>query len=250
MQTGKYLIAEKRNLARNIYDLTVHCPEIARESKAGQFVHIKIEGFLLRRPISICEINGKNIRIVYEVRGSGTEALARLNQGDMIDMIGPLGTGFNVDKTKKAIVVGGGIGIPPLLQAAKEHTICKAIVGFRSATAAILTEDFQHNGADVTVCTDDGSIGFHGFVTQALEEYLKTEKADVIYTCGPSPMLKGVIEIARHENIPCQVSLEERMACGVGACLVCKCRLIRSGEEFSAHVCKDGPVFPAEEVCL
>ncbi|WP_270738923.1 dihydroorotate dehydrogenase electron transfer subunit [Massilioclostridium coli] len=250
MKTGKYLVLKKENLAKNTYSLWIECPEVAQEAQAGQFVHVKVEGFSLRRPISICEVTEKAIRIVFDVRGEGTEAMTRINQGDMIDLLAPLGHGFTLLEPEKPIVVlGGGIGVPPMLEVAKHYgTQAKAIIGFQTASKVILKEDFTQYGADVTVCTDDGTMGVHGFVTQALEEHLKQSTPAMIYACGPKPMLKGIVEMAKQHNIPCEVSLEERMACGVGACLVCQCKLVKNGEEFSAHVCKDGPVFPAEEV--
>lgn len=251
---GEYRILSKRNLAKNIYDYVIEAKEIAELAQAGQFVHIRVQGFSLRRPISICEINKEagTIRIVFEVRGEGTAELAKLQEGQLIDMMGPLGKGFSlIDPSKKVIVIGGGIGVPPMLEVAKHYgNNATAIIGFRSANAVILAEDFQKNGAQLMLCTDDGTMGAKGFVTAALKHRLLESEADLICACGPQMMLKGIIELANEYHIPCEVSLEERMGCGVGACLVCACRTVKNGEEYLAHVCKDGPVFKAEDVIL
>ncbi len=251
---GEYLIQTKKNLAKNVYDLTVACPEVAAVAEPGQFVHIKIEGKSLRRPISICRIDKEAgcLRLVFEVRGEGTAQMADKRAGDRIDLIGPLGKGFTLlAPSKKAVVIGGGIGTPPMLALARHYgKNATAIVGFRSANAVILKEDFAGSGAHTVVCTDDGTMGRHGFVTTALEELLANEQPDIIYACGPHPMLKGVATLADSMGIRCEVSLEERMGCGVGACLVCACKTVKDSKEYFAHVCKDGPVFDAKEVVL
>lgn len=250
---GLYPILSKTASAKEIYDITVLCPEIAREAQWGQFVHIKAEGFFLRRPISICEADPERgtIRLVYEVRGEGTKELSKLHEGDLIDIMGPLGKGFApLDKNSRAIVIGGGIGTPPLMEGAKYYgKNATAIIGFRSANAVILEEDYRRTGAKTLLATDDGTRGTHGFVTDILKEELKADKPDIIYACGPKPMLKAVAQMAAGYGIRCQVSLEERMGCGIGACLVCACKTKRpDGSETYSHVCKDGPVFEAEEV--
>ncbi|MGI5958143.1 MAG: dihydroorotate dehydrogenase electron transfer subunit [Massiliimalia sp.] len=249
---GEYRIDSKKNLAKNIYDYVIVAQDIAQLAQPGQFVHIKVQGFQLRRPISICEIDRDKgtIRIVFEVRGEGTEALARLNEGQLVDVMGPLGKGFTIlDPSKKIIVVGGGIGVPPMFEVAKHYGAnATAITGFRSANAVILAEDFKRAGTDHMLCTDDGTMGAKGFVTVALKHRLLQEHADMIYACGPHVMLKGVVQLAEEFHIPCEVSLEERMGCGVGACLVCACKTVKDGKEYLSHVCKDGPVFRAEDV--
>ena len=249
-----YPILRKQNLARGIYDYTVHCPEIASEAVPGQFVHIRVPGFQLRRPISICGIDRQagTIRLVMEIRGAGTEVLSRLNEGELIDLIGPLGHGFTLlSPDKKAVAVGGGIGVPPLLGAIAHYGENGTVItGFRSASAVILQDDFKAAGARAILCTDDGTMGEHGFVTGALQKFLETETPDIIYACGPMPMLKAVAAMAAEKGIECEISLEERMACGVGACLGCACRTIKNGVEGFSHVCKDGPVFNSKEVVL
>ena len=249
---GKYPILSRKTLAKEIYDLTILCPDVAEIAKAGQFVNVKAEGFMLRRPISICSINKEKgtIRIIFEVRGEGTKVMSGLDQGDMIDIVAPLGGGsFRLDEYKTAVIIGGGIGVPPMLAVAEKFGANGTVIsGFRNAAAVILQEDFKAVGSETILCTDDGSAGKKGFVTDALNEVLKNKKPEVIYACGPKIMLKKIVEIARTQGIPCQVSLEERMGCGVGACLVCACRTIRDGGEYYAHVCKDGPVFDSQEV--
>jgi dihydroorotate dehydrogenase electron transfer subunit len=249
---GKYPIVGKTTLAKGVFDITVYCPHIAKEAQAGQFAQVAAEGFFLRRPISICGIDKQagTIRLVFEVRGKGTEKLAELNKGSLIDIIAPLGNGFKVlEKGKKAVCVGGGIGTPPMLGIAELYGENATVIsGFRNMSAVILQEDFKAVGAKTVLCTDDGSAGRKGFVTEALAEVVANEKPDIIYACGPMVMLKGVTKIAEENGVYCQVSLEQRMACGVGACLVCVCRTVKDGEEFNSHVCKDGPVFDSKEV--
>lgn len=249
---GKYPIVEKKAIAKGIFDFVISCKEVADAAECGQFVHIAADGFSLRRPISICEIDRDKgtVRIVFEVRGKGTEKISELRKGDLIDMLAPLGKGFKIlEKGKKAICVGGGIGTPPMLAVAKEYGENATVIsGFRNASTAILQDDFKALGSSVILCTDDGSAGRKGFVTEALADCIKAEKPDIIYACGPDAMLRAVAEIARDNGVYCQVSLEERMGCGVGACLVCACKTVKDGREYFAHVCKDGPVFSSEEV--
>lgn len=248
-----YPILSKEMIADKTYSFVISCPDVAKEARAGQFVHIKADGYTLRRPISICEIDKEKgtVRIVFEVRGGGTDKLSQLCSGDNINMIAPLGNGFTVNEIsddKKIIVVGGGIGVPPMCGLAACHKNVKAIIGFRSKEKVILEDDLRRIGADVTVCTDDGSYGFNGVVTIPLEEELKQGKTAVVYACGPTPMLKAVVNTAKKYNLLCEVSLEERMACGVGACVGCACKINRGGENLVLRVCKDGPVFKGEEV--
>ncbi len=249
---GQYIIAEKTAIAREIYSFTIVCPEVASAAAAGQFVHIRAKGFTLRRPISICGIDKEKgtIRIVFEIRGEGTSEIARLNKGELIDMLAPLGHGFTTDTSyNKVVLIGGGIGTPPMLPLAMLYgSRAVAISGFRNASAVILQDDFRKTGAETILCTDDGSAGIHGFVTQPLAELAEKGGIDAVYACGPMPMLRNVAKICKESGIFCEISLEERMACGIGACLGCACRTVRNDEEYFAHVCKDGPVFNAEEV--
>ena len=185
---------------------------------------------------------------MFEIRGEGTEALSHLNTGDCVDMLAPLGNGFEIlPSDKKAVVIGGGIGVPPMLEVAKQYQNPVAILGFRNASAVILEQDFKR-AARTMVSTDDGSYGRKGFVSDILLDVLKEETPDILYACGPTPMLKVLKKIASEHHLRLQVSLEERMGCGIGACLVCACKTKKDGKESMHHVCKDGPVFEAEEV--
>ncbi|MEG1027775.1 MAG: dihydroorotate dehydrogenase electron transfer subunit [Oscillospiraceae bacterium] len=241
-------IVSKKQITQNCYDFLVFAPEMANQAKPGQFAHIMVEGFTLRRPISICEVKNSCLRFVFEVRGKGTDALSKIN--DEIDIIAPLGSGFTLlPKHKKAILIGGGIGTPPMLELAKYYgNNSKAIIGFRNKDIVILEDDFKSYTNNVCVCTDDGSKGRKGFVTDELIDSINNEKPDIIYACGPKVMLKAICDIAHKNNIECEISLEERMGCGVGACLVCACKL--SDDRGYAHVCKTGPVFNSKDVDL
>lgn len=247
---GKYILLEKKAIAKQIYDFTILCPDIAQAASEGQFVNILPEGHTLRRPISICGIDREagTLRIVFMAKGEGTQKLADTPKGANLDIVGPLGHGFAMNEVSgKTIITGGGIGVPPLLPLAKHYgSRAVVILGFRSADAVILKKDFEATGAEVIICTDDGSYGVHGMVTKPLEE--KIAEADQVLSCGPMPMLKAISAVSEEKNVPCQVSLEERMGCGVGACLVCACRVKKNGEERFGHVCKDGPVFDSKEV--
>lgn len=249
---GKYPLIEKCSIAKEIYSFTILCPEVAEVTRAGQFVHILPRGYTLRRPISICGIDKSKgtLRIVFEVRGDGTKELSETHTGGLIDMVAPLGNGFNLNEDiKRVVLVGGGIGTPPMLPLAEIYGEgATVITGFRNASAVILQGDFKKTGAKTILCTDDGSTGIHGLVTNPLEEVLKSEKVDLICACGPTPMLRAISKMANDFNIECQVSLEERMGCGVGACLVCACKINQDGKEQMLHVCKNGPVFNSKEV--
>ena len=213
-----------------------------------QFVHVKCgHSRLLRRPISICDWGKNRLRIVFEVRGEGTEWLARRKAGDTLDVLGPLGCGFQVEREARCLLVGGGIGVPPMLGCA-QYTQGKstAILGGRSADKIILQNCFQDECAKVLTATDDGSLGHHGFVDALVRQELEGDKNyEAVLACGPRPMLRNVARVAEEFGVPCQVSMEERMGCGVGACLVCACDMADGSRK---HVCKDGPVFDSREV--
>lgn len=249
-----YKLIEKKAISAGMFSFTIYCPEVAELAKCGQFVHIKVEGCTLRRPISICEIDRDNgtIRIVFEIRGSGTDRLAMLNVGDDVDMIAPLGNGFStgIADGKRIVVIGGGIGVPPMLQTAKEYEKATAILGFRSYDKIILTEDFVNNVIETIICTDDGSVGTKGTIAVPLKNELEKGDVGAVFACGPKPMLGAIIQLAKEYGVYSEVSLEERMGCGVGACVGCVCKIMRDGEEKMLRVCKDGPVFKGEEVIL
>ncbi len=245
-------IIRQDNIATDIYSMVLRSDEIASQAVPGQFLDLySADGSrLLPRPISLCEIDRElgRLRIVYRIAGKGTEEFSRLCAGHEVTVLGPLGNGFTL-KDKKAILIGGGIGIPPMLQLAKELTCEKSIVlGFRDEE--FLSEKFMPYG-NVYKSSDNGSIGVKGTVMDAIREYGIT--GDEIYACGPMPMLRAVKEYALANGIEAQLSLEERMACGVGACLACVCQSKEKDEHSQVknkRVCKDGPVFFAEEVEL
>lgn len=244
-------VLKHTKIAPKCFDITVKTPQ-ALSCVQGQFMQIYCDGKTLRRPISICEFDAKNetIRMVYMVKGEGTAWLSRVKVGDTLDMLGPLGHGFQTAKKDNVIVVGGGIGVPPMLQTAKSCTgTVRAILGFRSKEAAILTEDFEKVCSDTLIATDDGTLGHHGFVTDILEEELKKGGCDLVAACGPTPMLKAVAGVCERYDVSCQVSLEERMGCGIGACVGCVCK-VKQGENGYRHaqVCRYGPVIDAKEV--
>lgn len=243
-------ILTKTEIANGIFDFTVQAPEMAAVAVPGQFAHIYVPGHTLRRPISICDIDRENgtLRFVFQVRGGGTADLAQFNAGDMLDVLAPLGRGFTLDTKKRALFVGGGIGVPPLFGAAKHFGENAAVaVGFRNRDFVILEEDFKAAGCDLRIATDDGSYGAKGLVTSLFGDV----QPEIIYACGPMVMLRAVSAYARENNIPCEISLEERMACGIGACLGCAVELYRAdGTKYMGHVCKDGPVFDYERVVL
>lgn len=246
------IVLEQQSIAMDIFSMWLEAEEIAEAAGPGQFLSLYCrEGSrLLPRPISICEIdkNRKAVRIVYRVAGEGTKEFSRLHSWDRIEVLGPLGNGFPLTE-KKAFLIGGGIGIPPMLELAKRLPGEKEIVvGYRDEL--FLKEELEPYGR-VTVATESGSFGTKGNVLDAVRE--KGLSAEVLYACGPAPMLKALKAYAKENEMEAWLSLEERMACGIGACLACTC----NSAEVDGHshvknkrVCKDGPVFQAEEVEL
>jgi dihydroorotate dehydrogenase electron transfer subunit len=235
---------------------------IALGALPGQFVNIKVNEcheLLLRRPFSIHRVNGPNIEILYEVLGKGTQILAQKMPGEYLDIIGPLGNGFNYriaySVQRTAILVAGGIGVAPLLflaeqlikrntQYAIRNTL--VLIGAKTKKQILCEKEFQKLGCGVKIATDDGSKGFKGSVSDLLKKFLSTVNCQLstIYACGPGPMLREVAAVAKKYNIPAQVSLEEHMACGIGACLGC---VVNTQDGFK-RVCKEGPVFDAKEI--
>jgi dihydroorotate dehydrogenase electron transfer subunit len=247
-------VLEQKELATGIFDMLLSVGEMAKEAKPGQFISVYTNdgGKLLPRPISICGIDKENgtLRIVYRVtgEGTGTKEFSTYTKGTKVDVMGPLGNGYTM-KDKKAILIGGGIGIPPMLELAKQLDCEKTVVlGYRDET--FLKEEFEAL-ADVYVSSDFGTVGVKGTVLDAIREY--GVEGDVIYACGPTPMLKALKDYAKEQGIEAQISLEERMACGIGACLACVCKSKEVDEHTHVHnkrICKDGPVFDAREVEL
>ena len=229
---------------------------IAGQAKAGQFISVYCEdgSRMLPRPISSCEIDRADhaLRIVYRIAGKGTEEFSQKHTGMRLEIMGPLGNGFPL-KNKKAFLIGGGIGIPPMLELAKQltagyQTECQLVMGYRSET--FLTKEMEANGT-LYIATEDGSTGTKGNVMDAVAA--DSLEADVIYACGPTPMLKALKAYAAENGIECWISLEEKMACGIGACLACVCKSKDVDHHTNVHnkrICKDGPVFNAQEVEL
>lgn len=254
-------VVKNTMIAPSMYKMAFVSKSIASNAKPGQFVHIKVPGdhsLLLRRPISIHDVQTQTgmVEIVYQVVGKGTRILSGINAGQIIDVLGPLGNGFTISKEiRNAFVVGGGCGIAPLkflMRRLKEMGVAiTALLGFRNRESVYELEIFERFSDRLFVTTDDGSLGRKGLVTQVLEEELKGQPPDIMFACGPTPMLKVVQQLAREYSVPCQMSLGERMGCGIGGCLVCSCAVrTRDGDFEYKRVCKDGPVFWSEEVIL
>ena len=246
------VVISQEKLATDIYSMWINT-NIAKEAKPGQFISVytKNEAKRLPRPISICEIDDKKtaLRIVYRKAGKGTEEFSKYRSGASVNILGPLGNGFPLCD-EKAILIGGGIGIPPMLELAKalesEKTI---VVGYRNS------EMFLNNDlacyAKLVVATEDGSVGTKGNVIDAIRE--QNVSGSVIYACGPIPMLRGVKEYAKEKGIKAYISMEEKMACGVGACLGCVCKSTNVDDHSKVNnkrICADGPVFNAEDIEL
>ncbi|MEG2596864.1 MAG: dihydroorotate dehydrogenase electron transfer subunit, partial [Oscillospiraceae bacterium] len=203
---GACPIVTKRNLARNIFEYTLANKELAEQAFPGQFVQVRVQDFQLRRPISLADINVDRgqFKIIFEVRGAGTQQLSQSKEWDMLDIMGPLGKGFTLlPPNKKVILIGGGIGTPPLLPLSGYYGgNATTIIGFRNAQAVILDQEFVRKYNQTILCTDDGSMGKKGYVTEALKRELKNgEKPDMIYACGPTPMLKIITELAKEYHI-------------------------------------------------
>ncbi len=246
-------ILSQEQLAPDIYSLWIQTKEIAAAAKAGQFVSVYSEdgSRMLPRPISICEIDRSRgaLRLVYRIAGKGTAEFAGKRAGESLRVLGPLGNGFPL-KEKKAFLIGGGIGIPPILELAKSLDGEKQmILGYRDANL-FLQEEFAAQG-QVYVATEDGSLGTKGNVIDAIKA--EGLEAEILYACGPTPMLRALKAFAAERGMECYISMEERMACGIGACLACVCQ---SGQVDShtnvknKRICKEGPVFEAQEVEL
>ena len=249
------LVVSQEQLADNIFSMWIQT-EAAASAKPGQFISMYTNDGtkLLPRPISICEIDKANgrLRVVYRVTGekTGTKEFSQMKAGDTIPVVGPLGNGFPLEKAegKKAFLMGGGIGVPPILELAKQLNCEKQIVvGYRDEYT-FLKEQFEANGT-LYISTEDGSVGTKGNVMHAIAE--NNLSADIIYACGPTPMLRAIKNYAQENGIECYISLEEKMACGIGACLACTCKSKEKDHHTNVNnkrICKDGPVFLSTEV--
>ena len=243
-------VLENRRIADEIYSLTFATEEEIRV-RPGQFVMVGVGGFPLRRPIAVCKAEGDRVTVCYRLKGAGTRTLARdYRMGEKLSVLMPLGNGFYVkENEKKVAVVGGGVGIFPLISAIREYSKNKqvyAYMGFRNRAAVCMEYDMTR-GEKLVIATDDGSAGFHGTSVQAFMQDVDMVCPDVVLACGPTPMLRALKVAMKGRDIPVYVSLEERMGCGIGACLVCVCEKTDGAH---ARVCKDGPVFDVRDVEL
>ena len=243
-------VLENKRIADEIYSLTFATEEEIRV-RPGQFVMVGVGGFPLRRPIAVCKAEGDRVTVCYRLKGAGTRTLARdYRMGEKLSVLMPLGNGFYVKENEKKIaVVGGGVGIFPLISAIREYSKNKqvyAYMGFRNRAAVCMEYDMTR-GEKLVIATDDGSAGFHGTSVQAFMQDVDMVCPDVVLACGPTPMLRALKVAMKGRDIPVYVSLEERMGCGIGACLVCVCERTDGAH---ARVCKDGPVFDVRDVVL
>lgn len=241
-------IVKIEHLLPNIVSMLLDITEVSEEILPGQFFQVTCGGdTYLRRPISVCDVTEyegtKVLRLVLEVKGKGTHLLEAMKQGDVLNVLGPFGRGFNLNDVTKVDLIGGGLGVCPLLYLTRaliqKGVEARVFVGFRNQAAIFLTGDFEGLGAHVVVSTDDGSFGEAGYAIQVYKNHF-TEKPDMLYTCGPQVMMNTVVTFSDEQGILYQESREERMGCGFGACLVCACKM---QDDSMGHVCKDGPVF-------
>ena len=239
MKQGMYIITENIALTKDVWRMVLS-GDTSAMTAPGQFIEITLPGFFLRRPISVCDYDENSITIIYKVVGRGTDAMTKLKAGDELDILTGLGNGFDPSKAGDApLLVGGGVGVPPLYHLAKKLLAAgkkvSVILGFNKADEIFYAEEFKALGANVTVTTVDGSVGVKGFVTNALPDSIS-----FVYTCGPMPMLKALYKATG--EVSGEYSLEERMGCGFGACMGCSIMT----KEGAKRVCKDGPIFQKE----
>ena len=241
MNQGFYEIKSNKKLTDSIYEMIL-IGDTSSITASGQFINIKLDGFYLRRPISICDYDDSTITIIYKVVGEGTEVMSKMNAGEKLDVLCGLGNGFDTSKSlDKPVLIGGGVGVPPMYNLCKklvdEGKSVTVILGFNKQDEIFYEDEFKKLGAKVKVTTVDGSYGIKGFVTDALKE---TEYS-YFFTCGPMPMFKAIESTATTSG---QYSFEERMGCGFGACMGCSCKT-KYGNK---RICKDGPVLEREEI--
>lgn len=241
MKQSLFEILSNENIAKDIYKMVLK-GDTSAITAPGQFINIKIDGFFLRRPISVCDYNSENVTIIYKVVGSGTEVMANMKIGEKLDILSGLGNGFDTSKSGKTpVLIGGGVGVPPMYNLCKvlinEGKNVKVILGFNSADDVFYENEFKALGADIYVATADGSYGTKGFVTDVLKDI----EYSYFYTCGPNPMFKAIENIAKTSG---QYSFEERMGCGFGACMGCSCKT----KYKNIRICKDGPVLEREVI--
>ncbi|MBQ4551023.1 MAG: dihydroorotate dehydrogenase electron transfer subunit [Oscillospiraceae bacterium] len=240
MKQSVFEIMSNEALTDSVYKMVLS-GDTSHITNCGQFVNIQLDGLYLRRPISVCDYDAETLTIVYKVVGKGTEAMSAMMPGKKLDILTGLGNGYDLTLSgEHPVLLGGGVGVPPMYNLAKkligEGKTVSVILGFNSMSEIFYEEEFKALGCDVTVTTVDGSYGKRGFVTDALPE-----NYTYFYTCGPEPMLKAVY---RATNTSGQMSFEERMGCGFGACMGCSCKTLTGYK----RICKDGPVMKKEEI--
>lgn len=232
-------ILSNEKIAKDVYKMVLQ-GNTEYITAPGQFVNIKLEGRFLRRPISVCDYSDSMLTLIYKVVGVGTEEMSRMTSGERLDVLTGLGNGYDISLSKKPLVIGGGVGVPPLYNLTKrlieDNQQVTVILGFNTKDEVFYEEEFRALGANVIVATADGSYGVKGFVTDAMpDDY------DYFYTCGPLPMFKAIEGVVKTSG---QYSFEERMGCGFGACMGCSCKT----KYGSKRICKDGPVLKREEI--
>ena len=240
MKQGLFTVKENTALNALVYKMVLS-GDTSDITAPGQFVNVQLEGKFLRRPISVCDVNGNELTLVYKVVGKGTKQMSAMKPGDTVDVLSGLGNGYDTTKAgEQVLLLGGGVGVPPLYLLAKrllaDGKTVSVVLGFNKADEIFFEDEFQALGANVTVTTADGSYGVKGFVTDALPATY-----DYFYTCGPEPMLKAVYKATKTSG---QFSFEERMGCGFGACMGCSCKTVTGYK----RICKDGPVLEKEEI--
>ena len=241
MKQSIFKITENTQLTATVFKMKLQ-GDVSDITSSGQFVNIKLDGLFLRRPISVCDVDDNTLTIIYKVVGKGTEQMSKMTEGEELDVLTGLGNGYNTALSgDRPVLLGGGVGVPPLYMLAKklisEGKNVTVILGFNTKEEIFCEEDFKALGAQVKVATADGSYGIKGFVTNALENVDYT----YFYTCGPEPMLKALYKSTTTSG---QFSFEERMGCGFGACMGCSCKTITGYK----RICKDGPVLEKEEI--
>ncbi|MBP3564367.1 MAG: dihydroorotate dehydrogenase electron transfer subunit [Alistipes sp.] len=240
---GIYKVVANAPLTRDVYRMVLE-GNTQWIIRPGQFVNIELDGLYLRRPISICDWDEHTITIIYKVVGRGTEQMSKMSVGKELDVLTGLGNGFNAEaECNEALLVGGGVGVPPLYRLAKELLAqgkkVSVVLGFNTAAEVFYADEFRQLGAEVYVSTADGSMGVKGFVTDAIRESGVT--FDYFYACGPLPMLKALCDNCTQRG---ELSFEERMGCGFGACMGCSCKTLTGNK----RICKEGPVMRREEI--
>lgn len=241
MKQGIFRITSNKKIARDIFKMTL-AGDTSAITAPGQFVNIKLDGFFLRRPISVCDCVGENLTLIYKTVGNGTEQMSRMKNGDELDLLTGLGNGYNTKKSGgNPLLVGGGVGVPPMYMLCKklvaEGKKVTVVLGFNSKDDVFYEDEFRALGADVHIATADGTYGTKGFVTDVIKNIQYT----FFYTCGPEPMFRAMHKIMK---TPGQYSFEERMGCGFGACMGCSCKTLTGNK----RICKEGPVMESEEI--